>query len=317
MFKIAFIINSTIRKKEKLISEIKTHFNDKNFDFNIFYSEKSRHIENLVTESLLQQFKIIVLVGGDGTLNEGINGALHFAQIEHKLQLNDFDLKKLASIKFALIPHGSGNDFAKTIGLSKNVLRLKQLILEEKTKAIDIGYTQFYDENKNATQRFYINICDVGMGGIIAKKIIDKNNSFHPDWIYIKAIFTTLLRYKNTKMLFENEDKKSSFQAMSLIFANGKFFGSGLGISPDASITDGIIQVIKIGDISVWDYIKQLGNLKKSRFIKHNEVNYSQSKKLKVSPADEQDLLIDMDGEFVGYAPLQIECVPQAINFIY
>lgn len=317
MQKVAFIINRTISKFNKRKNEISSIFDSSDFETKYFVSERCRHIEDLAQNALSEGFEYLIFVGGDGTINEGINGLMAFFRNNEEHELDSYDLEQVKKIKIGLLPLGSGNDFAKTIQISKDLNQLKENILANKSKLIDIGFSKFLDENLKPTSRFYINITDVGMGGIIAKKIIDKNNAFNADLIYVKAIFTTLLNYKKNKVKYTSDKETWESNIMSLIFANGRFFGSGLGVSPDASIQDGVLNIIKLGNINVFDYIYHLKDLKKSKHIQHKEVSYSTAKNLKVEAIDGSQLLIDMDGEFVGYAPLEIECLPLAMNFIY
>lgn len=317
MQKVAFIINSTISKFASCKKEIELQFDKNAFEIKFFLSERSRHIESLTQTAIKENFEYIILVGGDGTLNEGVNGVLASCKSGSASELKNYNLAQLKDIKIGILPFGSGNDFAKTLGVTQNISDLKQKIITKKHSLIDIGFAKFLNENKKNASRFYINITDVGMGGVIAQKIINKNNAFNADLIYVKAIFSTLLKYKNTKVRYTSDQETWESNIMSLIFANGRFFGSGLGVSPDASLTDGILNIIKLGNITVFDYIYHLKNIKRSKKIKHKEVSYSMAKKLKVEPIDGKDVMIDMDGEFVGYAPLEIECVPLVLNFIF
>ena len=199
MQKVAFIINRTISKFVKRKNEIETVFNSTDFETKFFVSEKCRHIENLAQNALSEGFDYLIFVGGDGTINEGLNGVMSFFKNNENEDLSAYNFEHAKKIKIGLLPYGSGNDFAKTIQISKDINQLKDKILANKTQLVDIGFAQFLDENKKPSSRFYMNITDVGMGGIIANKIIDKNNAFNADLIYIKAIFTTLLNYKKNK----------------------------------------------------------------------------------------------------------------------
>lgn len=316
MQKIAFIINSTISKFASRKKDIEKVFQEELFQISFYLSEKSRHIEELTQTAILDVHDYIIFVGGDGTLNEGVNGVLSYCKNKEKNDLSSYDFEQLKHIKVGILPFGSGNDFAKTIHATKSIQELKEKILIGKSKPIDVAYAQFLNEEKKESSRFYINITDVGMGGVVAKKIINKNNAFSADFIYIKSIFSTLLTHKNSKVRYTSEKETWESDIMSLIFANGRFFGSGLGVSPDASITDGVLNIIKLGNINVLDYIYHLKDLKRSKHIKHPEVTYSTAKKLSVEALDGKELLIDMDGEFVGYAPLKIECLSQVLNMI-
>lgn len=317
MQKVAFLINGTISKFNTRIKEIKNIFDEQEFETEYFISKKSRHIEDLSREALSKGYEYLIFVGGDGTLNEGINGVMSFYKNGNSSELKNYKFEEVSKIKIGLLPLGSGNDFSKTLKISKDIKQLRENILANKFERIDIGFTHFTDVNKKPASRFYMNITDIGMGGIIAKKVINKNKAFSADYIYIKAIITTLLNYKNSKIRYTSDQETWESNTMSVIFANGQFFGSGLGVSPESNLKDGLLNIVKLGDINVFDYIYYLKDLKKSKKIKHKEVSYSTAKKLKVESLGKEELLIDMDGEFIGYTPLQVECVPLAINFIY
>ena len=97
--------------------------------------------------------------------------------------------------------------------------------------------------------------------------------------------------------------------------ANGKYFGAGLGVAPDAKPDDGILEVVLASEISLWDYIKNLGNIRKCEKVLHPKMKYFSAKEI-VIETPERKLPIDMDGEFIGYSPMKVTVVPQALKFI-
>jgi diacylglycerol kinase family enzyme len=97
--------------------------------------------------------------------------------------------------------------------------------------------------------------------------------------------------------------------------ANGQFFGSGYGIAPDARIDDGMFQIVLAGDVSMWDYFKNFGNLRKSRPIVLDDLTYHVTDHVTVEPLGE-NVYIEADGEIHGIAPLYFQCVPKALPFL-
>lgn len=316
MKQIAFIVNSTIKKLKPKIKAIQVAFEEKDYKLTFYFSEKSRHIEDLCLQAIEEGKQYFIFVGGDGTLNEGINGLLTSVRVRQDNQLSDYNLPVLKRYRVGVLPFGSGNDFAKTIGQNKDVFSLKQKIENDICRTVDIGYMHYCDENKQPATRFFINISDIGIGGVVTQKIIHKNTALNPDWLYFRAIFTGLMTYKNQKIRFQSETEEWEDKIKSLVFANGRYFGSGMGIAPNAKLDSGHFEIIKMGDISIWDYLKHLQNLRKLRLIQHPKVKYSQAKTLSIEPLGKQNLPIDMDGEFIGYAPISLVCIPQAIWFI-
>jgi diacylglycerol kinase family enzyme len=100
------------------------------------------------------------------------------------------------------------------------------------------------------------------------------------------------------------------------VVANGQFFGSGLGVAPNAKMDDGVFSLVTLGDINMWDYIKNLGKVKKSLPLEHKEIAYHQAQKVTIEPLNSNPMPIDMDGEFVGYCPIRLQCIPGAITFL-
>ena len=103
---------------------------------------------------------------------------------------------------------------------------------------------------------------------------------------------------------------------MSIVVANGKFFGSGLGVAPDAVIDDGLFELVTLADINMMDYIKNIGRIRSSEKLSHPEVTYHRVKKVVLEPLDGQPLPIDMDGDFGGFCPMTLECVQQVLSFL-
>ena len=154
-------------------------------------------------------------------------------------------------------------------------------------------------------KRYFINITDVGLAGYIVQNI-DLSGTFINGYLtYQKAIIQTFLTYKHIKVRLESAEMNWEGSILSLIMAKGKFFGTGLCIAPHANIDDGKLGLVLIGDVSLWDYIRNLGKLKKGLKLEHPEASYHTIGGCKITPI-EGECPIDMDGEFVGYAPMEV-----------
>lgn len=102
---------------------------------------------------------------------------------------------------------------------------------------------------------------------------------------------------------------------MSLCMANGKFFGSGMCIAPTASLNDKLLELIIIGDVSIIDYLKNLSRVKKGLKIEHKEVFYETVKSCKIKSLEKTECPIDMDGEFIGFTPIEVKLHSKSIFF--
>ena len=103
---------------------------------------------------------------------------------------------------------------------------------------------------------------------------------------------------------------------LNYVVANAKYFGNSIGIAPHAEISDGKFAITQIGDISIIDYFKNINTAKKCQKIVHLEVSYKESEYLTIESANNLPLTIDMDGEFIGYAPVEFTCFQQKLCFL-
>lgn len=308
MPKIAFFINPTIRNFKKIEIEIQHSF--LKYDYQFFISEYSGHFLSLPQKAVNEGFTHFIAVGGDGTLNEIVNGIVSAFKTSE-----GYDWEKLKSIKIGILPSGSGNDFVKNLGY-KTISELQNLIDKDTSGLVDIGFTEYLDRNKNKAERFFINVSDVGIGGEV---VINKEKlplSLPGETNYFLAIVSTFLTYK--KKLIKVSAKEFSWEGkvLNFVIANAKYFGNSIGIAPHAEISDGKFAITNIGDISLIDYFKNIETAKKCKKIIHPEVSYTESEELLIESLDNLPLTIDMDGEFIGYAPVKFTCLKQKLCFL-
>lgn len=313
--KIAFLINGTAKGLDKLKANINTTF--KEYEPKLFISEMASHIIELAKTAVSRGYDTLIICGGDGTLNEGINGIIESFKTGLGTSHDSYDWEKIANIKVGIFPYGSGNDFSKTVLITKELSYLKNLITQQRTKMIDVGWVSFFKSEQEPSNRFFMNITDVGMGGETVLKLQQsKIPALGPDINYFWAITTTLATYEKVQIRASGDDFLWEGKAINFVVANGKYFGNGLGIAPDASVTDGKFEIVIIGDVSLLDYFKNLGKVKKSEKLLHPEVHYFQLDKVTIESMETRKISIDMDGEFIGYAPMTLINLQQKINFI-
>jgi diacylglycerol kinase (ATP) len=309
--KIAFIINGNIRKAQKVIQDIQNTFLQ--FDIRIVSSNYAGHIDELTKNALQDNFNNIVFVGGDGSLNEGINAVINFYQTDN----TTIDWEAVAKINIAVYPAGSGNDFIKSIYPDITLEKLCSILKNQKSKLIDVGQVFFKAKNNEDQIRYFINITDVGMGGNTVQRKENVPKWLGPDISYFWSITSTVATYQPVLVKAYNDIHSWEGKIINYVVANGKYFGNGLCIAPDADIVDGEFSIVVIGDISLTDYFKNLGDVKKGKKIIHEKVQYLSAKEINIeSPINNKELTIDMDGEFIGYAPLKLICLAKKLRFI-
>jgi YegS/Rv2252/BmrU family lipid kinase len=309
MDNITFLVNGTFKNKAKVIENIRKVFSQN--DIEIVESQHKEHLTELAYRTVTKGITKLVVVGGDGSTNEVVNGIAKYAK---DTTLNTYNWEKIEGIKLGILPCGTGNDFTKTIHITNDMDRLKTLLDLDQYQKCDIGSVDFLDKNQKPAQRFFMNITDVGMGGIVVEKLEKKMPFFSRSFRYNLSISSTFLSYDKALVRAESKDFTYEGKIMNFIIANGKYFGNGLGIAPEASVQDGKFNIVILGNINFIDYMKNLNEVKKCKLIHHEEVKYFTTDELQVNSPNHTSLPIDMDGEFIGYAPLQARNISKVIN---
>ena len=301
MNNICFIINSQKSKLEHFQKRVQEVFAD-NYKVKFLFTHGYRSAEHLATGAVEQGYRYIVAVGGDGTVNEVINGIMQHPAHKRK------------DVVVGVLPRGTGNDFARTIGATSSVKHLLKLIESRQYKTIDLINITYNDNLGNTTSRYCNNIADVGVGPytiLSADKLsgwLGSNLAF--SFSALKALFQ---KPHPVELCADNFNYKGNIKCICL--ANGRYFGSGLGIAPNAKLTNGTMEVIIIEDVSPQLFIWFMRALRAARIIAHPKVHYYTAKQATITAA-EQSLPLDLDGEVVGFAPIKAGVVPNAINIL-
>lgn len=305
MAAIAFIFHGRIKNREKQFDWLRKTFGSHQLKF--YTTEKAGHSVELAEQAIREGSTHIICAGGDGSLNEVANGVMNARK--HLTE------QQWERIRVGVLPMGTGNDFVKTVHAPKTETGLKELIVDDVHTTIDLGLVDYHTASGEKKQRYFINITDVGMGGVVAERLSRYSKWMGAQLTYQRAILSTLVTYKHQPIKAKADTFTYEGSIMNFIMANGKYFGSGLGIAPEAEVTDGQLSIVILGEISLLDYIKNLGTVKKCEKLVHPELEYKACKEVTIdSPAG--PLAIDMDGEFIGYSPMAVKVVPAAIRFI-
>src|SRR2546423_2508369 len=237
--------------------------------------------------------ELIVAAGGDGTLNEVING----------IGENSGD------VRVGLIPLGTGNDFARSIGVLPDVDAAIDLILAGDTRAVDLVRVTS-DE-----VRYFVNVSAGGFSGLVDEKLTPEMKKTWGPLAYLRSAAAALpeLRAYRTTLAFDN-DESLMMELYNVVVANGRYVGGGTLIAPEAAIDDGLLDVVLIPKRPATELALLVAQIALGKHLSSDAIVHRRAAKLTVN--SKPGMWFNVDGELVGNEPARFEIVPRALRFI-
>lgn len=270
--------------------------------FDVRMTERPWHAAELTKAAVQSGASLVVAVGGDGTLNEAVNGMLDGTGRPWNREA-----------RLGLFGVGTGSDFGKTFGLPRDPDEVATRLRAARERRLDVGVC-LYTHAGAPRARYFINIGEFGSGGAVVDRVNRTTKIFGGRVSFLIAILRTLRNYRNTRVAYRADSGARQEIVMNdFVVANGRFFGGGLQPAPHADPSDGLFDVVVIGDVDFRTVRRDLGRLRAGTHLDLPYVTHFRCRALDVESGDE---MIDLDGEFVGRHPTRFELVPSAIRLI-
>jgi len=294
------------KKCERDWPEIKSLLLNAGFDMHIVFTEYQNHAMQLA-KSLIEEkgFKKIIVVGGDGTLNEVVNSV--FKQ-------NRF---RTMEIQIGLITVGTGNDWGRMYEIPESYEEQVEILKGELFILQDVGVVK-YRHASQEDNRYFANIAGMGYDALVAKKTnVMKQKGRGGALVYMINLVSGLFQYKNTQLEIE-ADGKLVFSGKVFTMSIGicKYNGAGMMQLPFAIPDDGLFDVTVIRKTTKMRVIKNIKNLYDGSFINMREVETFTGKKFTIRSTPSDKLFLETDGESLGHSPLDFEVIPRAAKMI-
>lgn len=243
----------------------------------------------------------VIAVGGDGTVNEVVNG---LASVD-------------STPEFGVIGVGTGNDFARGLGIGSGWDHGINALRDGKPKPIDLGLIHFTKFNGERGQHWFANAADLGL---IGEVVADAEKSRLKRWLGSKLAYplhaiAVLTRYKGHRIAIEDDAGRYELDVLAVAVANGKSFGGGMKIAPHAQFDDGLLDVVivaKTPKVRALD----LRLLYRGTHLTHPAVSHFRTTKMKFETVDGSRMLCDADGELLGTGPCEIEAMRGKLHVI-
>jgi YegS/Rv2252/BmrU family lipid kinase len=272
-------------------------------EFKYIFTEKPKQATQIARELLKEGFDLIIGVGGDGTLNEITNG---FFQSNTNKTIND-------QAALGIIPSGTGSDFIRFMKIPRDLNKSVELIKNSSIKKIDIGRIHFPRDNQEESSQYFINVADFGLGAAVIKNMSAIPSIKRGPFSYYKGLLSTLKNYKSkpVKMVIDDHEEIDGKFLIGAV-ANGRIFGGGMIIAPEAEPDDGFLDLVLVEDMKKLEIVKNTPLLYKGTIAKNPKVIIKKIKKIKISSTE--DVQIEYDGELGKILPAEFEIVEKKIN---
>ena len=260
-------------------------------------SERPGHLAELAAEAAAAGATAIVVVGGDGTVHEVVDGLARAGASDR--------------VELGLIPFGTGRDFARSLRIPRRLDDALEVVRGGRVRTVDIGRATYASDNGEAVAHF-ANFAGAGISGAIADRANRTTKAFGGRLSFIWATLAVFTRWQPTEMTVEIDGERRQVLLLEALAMNGDYTAGGMWVAPEASLEDGTFDVVLIGDFSKAEFTTTFPKIYRGTHVSHAKVEILRARELRVDAPS--PLPIVLDGEQPGTTPVRFEVVPGALR---
>jgi diacylglycerol kinase (ATP) len=258
-------------------------------------SQESGHLGALARQAVQDGVELLVVVGGDGSVNEVVNG-----------------VAGLRGFELAVLPHGTGWDFVRTYGISRKLDEAVATVLDGNVREIDLGLVTFRTWAGAEGRSYFANVASAGISGAIARRANETSKALGGKVSYYWATLAVFVGWQTGELRVTVEDETRAGRMIDVMVANGRYLGGGMMMCPEAEPDDGLFDVMLIGDVTKRDLLFVLPKTYRGKHLPHPRLELLRGRTVTVDADD--PLPVELDGEQPGTTPARFEIVPRALR---
>jgi YegS/Rv2252/BmrU family lipid kinase len=260
-----------------------------------------RDAERLAREAVRAGIERLVVAGGDGTLAEVATGLL-------RAQLAEY-------AEVALLPMGSGCDFARSLGIPRDPVAALAALCRGKARRVDAGHARYAGRDGAPADSYFVNAASFGVSGRVVE-LAQRMKWLGGTPAFAVATVRALLRYECARAAVRVDGELACDEGVALVAAaNGRRFGGGMQIAPDARLDDGWLDVVCVANTTALRLIPKLPKLYRGTHLADPVVRVRRGRRIEADAAP-GTVPLELDGEPVGSLPVQIELLPGALSIV-
>ncbi len=289
-------------KAERDWPEIEQYLHKYEIKFEPYFTSRRLHAAIIARNKIKEGYARIIVVGGDGTMNEVINGLFSQGHIQ------------TAEVMLGMISVGTGNDWARMFNIPRGYDEAVRTIKEQRTFIQDAGLVQ-YHKNGKVWNRYFINIAGMGFGARVVERsnrMKDKGKS--SSLLYFYNMFASLLGYKAQEADIEIDGKSFNRNIFAVNVGICKYNGGGMIQVPHAVADDGLYSITLIKKIGKLNLLANMKRLYNGKIVNHSRVETYMGQSIQI--AGSRKLEIETDGETLGQGPASFKIIPKSVQVI-
>ena len=298
----AFLVNpaSDNGRTGRLWPEIAHRAAERGLVGETLFSDAPGHVAELTERAAADGAALVVAVGGDGTVNEAVNGLMALHERGERLP------------ELGVLPRGTGTDFVRTFRIPTKLDRALQVLGQGTTRQIDAGKVTYRAWAGHDAVGYFANVASAGMSGAVAQRANTTSKALGGKVSFLVATLAVFAGWKASRVRVAVDEERRESLMYDVLVANCAYLGGGMKMTPDAQPDDGLFDVLLIGDITRTDLALTMPKIYRGTHLPHRTAELLRGSVVSVDA--ETPLPVELDGEQPGTTPARFEIVPSALR---
>ena len=268
--------------------------------FDSRFTERPGHARAIAHEEAAAGRKLVIAFGGDGTISEVADGLVAAG----------------GKAELGVIPRGTGGDFRRSLGIENQLQAAAERVRKSLPRNLDVGRVTYVGHDGEQASRHFVNVTSVGFSSVVAERANRASKRFGGRVSFLSAVVRSLATYDNAEVTVSVDDGEA--RRMTLLLAavgNGRFFGGGMKICPEAVLDDGHFDFVTVGDLGRIEVLAKIHRIYSGNHLSMKEVRQVRCRQLRVAPADRETVIpLEIDGETPGRLPASFQILKGALR---
>jgi YegS/Rv2252/BmrU family lipid kinase len=285
-----------------VVSVVRQHFGP----FEVAFTKRSGEAVEIAEREARAGRKFVIACGGDGTINEVVNGLL----------------RAESGAELGLLPSGTGGDFRRTLDIPRRTADAARALREGEARTMDAGRVTFVNEGGTEESRYFVNVASFGMGGDVIKRVKSREGLPAGAARLLGGRLSFAAAALQAAVTFEKPlvrvsldgGAEAQLNVANFCVANARYFGGGMKIAPNALVDDGRFDVVAVGDVSALTVLANSYRLYLGTHLGMQEVRHALARRVRAESADGSVVKLEIDGELAGRLPAEFELLPGALR---